>query len=42
MPHKKKNPHRGPTWEGYFPRRTKTLKEKKDQEDKRNKQKEWQ
>lgn len=39
MAHKKNNDHRGPTWQGLFPRRTKTLREKKLQEDKKRKQK---
>ena len=39
---KKKNAKRGPTWQGLYPRRTKTLKEKKNQEDKKEKQKGWQ
>lgn len=38
---KKKNEHRGPTWQGLFTRKTKTLKEKKLQEDKKRKQKGW-
>jgi hypothetical protein len=42
MAHKKTNPHRGPTWEGYFPRRTKTLVEKKRAADRKQKQKGWQ
>lgn len=38
---KKKNEHRGPTWQGLYPRRTKTFKEKKNQEDRKQKQKGW-
>lgn len=39
MRKKKTNEHRGPTWQGYFPRRTKTFKEKKMQEERKQKQK---
>lgn len=38
MAHKKKNEHRGPTWQGLFVRKTKTLKEKKAQEERKRKQ----
>ena len=38
---KKKNECRRPTWQGLFTRKTKTLKEKKLQEDKKCKQKGW-
>lgn len=41
MAHKKVNEHRGPTWQGLYTRRTKTLKERKAQEDKKAKQKGW-
>lgn len=42
MAHKKVNEHRGPTWQGLYTRRTKTLKEKKDQERKKEKQRGYQ
>ena len=32
---------RGPTWVGYFPRKTKTKREKKIQEDKKRKANKW-
>lgn len=41
MAHKKKNEHRGPTWQGLYTRRTKTLEEKRRQVDRRQKQKGW-
>jgi hypothetical protein len=41
MAHKKKHEKRGPTWQGLYPRRTKTLEEKKRQADRQKKQKGW-
>ena len=41
MAKKKNNEHRGPTWQGLFPHRTKTFKEKKDALDRKRKQKGW-
>jgi hypothetical protein len=38
MAKKKNNEHRGPTWQGYFPRRTKTFKEKKVAQERKEKQ----
>lgn len=41
MAHKKPNPHRGPTWQGLYTRRTKTLAEKREQMARREKQRGW-
>ena len=41
MAHKKVNAHRGPTWQGLYTRRTKTLAEKRAQADRRAKQRGW-
>ena len=38
---KKKNEHRGATWVGLYPRRTKTFAEAKRQLDRKQKQKGW-
>lgn len=37
----KKNAHRGPTWQGLYVRKTKTFKEKKAQEERKQKQRGW-
>ena len=41
MAHKKVNAHRGPTWQGLYIRRTKTLAEKREQADRKAKQRGW-
>ena len=41
MAHKKPNPRRGPTWQGLYTRRTKTLAEKREQADRKAKQRGW-